>query len=211
MSTRPKQATKTCKECETTYDTGYGFFCGERCYYTHKGEKALNNLKHDHRLCANCGSWLKQVSRPTDEWRQLKGSALQVALENGGILTKANGKQILDYTDVADVGVIPVDSVCGFEHATEHAENVHKEFQIDEYRSTFGTGLGCKCGVTDPRDIDETLRKIELASVLANYVLVFREFYQEGQIDQQISKKQFFNTFKESQDIEYSLGKALFD
>jgi len=204
----------TCFECQESFDAETGFdrdYCSSECYYTHKGSKAVNNLKHDHRLCANCGRWLKRIDRPTDEWRQVKGSALQVALENGGTLTRENGQQVLDITDVSDTQKVTTDSVCGYEHPTEHAEYVHKEFQIDEYRSTFGTGVGCTCGVTDPRDVDKTLREIELASVLANYVLVFRQFYNEGQIDQEISKQQFFSTFKETRDIEYSLGKALFD
>ena len=211
----PFMATQTahksrCKCCESTFDEYYTpGYCSEACYYRFKGSKAVNILRHDHRLCASCGRWIKEINRPTDEWKHYRGSAYQIALENGATLSKENGQQLLDLTQVRDIRPVAVDSVIGFQDATPNAEPVEKEYDIDEYRRHYGTGLGCTCGVTDTRIVDDTLRGIELASVLANYVTVFRALEREGQLDQRIDKDRFFESFKETRDFELSLGKGL--
>jgi len=187
-----------------------GSFCSNACHYKHKGEKAVNILRHDHRLCASCGRWVKEVSRPDDEWKHERASAVETVLNNGGEYHNVDGVGIaLDATAASDTRPTATEQVIGFQYATENATHVEKEYPIDEYRVHYGTGLGCACGMTNTRETDNILRGVELASVLANYVVVFRELEREGQLDQRISKDRFFNTFRETRDIEHAVGKGL--
>lgn len=203
----------TCFECRERFELpGYdGDYCSEECHYTNRGEKAINLLRHDHRLCANCGNWIKEVSRPTDDWKHHRESAVEKVLASGGEYHNVEDIGIaLDATETTASKPTTTDVVIGHQYATPNAVPVEKEYQLDEYRSHYGTGLGCTCGVTDTRDTDETLQDIELANVLANYVTVFRSLEREGQLEARISKQIFFETFRETRDIPYSLGKALY-
>ena len=204
--------TGTCFSCREEFDLpGYdGDVCSEECHYRHKGEKAVNILRHDHRLCASFGRWVKTVSRPNEDWKHERSSAVETVLKNGGEYHNVDGLGIaLDATDASDRRPTATEQVIGYQYPTENAEHVEKEYAIDEYRVQYGTGLGCKCGMTNTRETDNILRGIELASVLANYVVVFRELEREGQLDQRMSKDVFFETFKDTRDIEHAVGKGL--
>lgn len=41
--------------------------CSDRCAIKREGSKLLNLLRHDHTICANCGTKFKSVEEPTDE------------------------------------------------------------------------------------------------------------------------------------------------
>lgn len=202
--------TGTCFECRDEFELpGYNNdVCSEECYYRHKGEKAENILRNDHRLCT-CGRQLKEVNPPSQEWQETKQSALETVLEHGGEYHNVDNQLTLDATEASDRRPTNTDCVIGFQHRTQHAETVEKEFEVGDYHRTYATGTGCECGITDTRDIDEDLRATELATVLANFVYLFRELYHEGQLDQRINKDIFFREYKRSQDITYALGKAL--
>lgn len=213
MLATPQTEVPTCAQCGNWRNPNKdykGSFCNIQCWYAHKGEKALNIPAHDHRLCVSCGRWLKEINRPNQEWKELKASAVETALDHGGKLISEGGELVLDATECPTVRTTAADAVVGFQTRTGNAEVVEKEFQVDDYQRTYATGTGCTCGMTDTRFRDETLQGIELATVLANYVLVFRELEREGQLDKRISKDTFFQTYKDSRDLEYALGKAIY-
>lgn len=204
----------TCAYCDGDRDADSsvkGSFCSSECYYKHKGDKALNILRHDHRLCPSCGRWLKTVETPSSEWINDHGSALHVALDNGGEITSRNGQQILDATECSDVQPTQVDAIKGVQDRTEHAESAVKEFegQAEDSR-IYRLGTGCECGITNPTERDSDLQTVELEVVLANYVKRCRELEAEGQLSERIDKGVFFQTYKESRDLLFSLGKALY-
>jgi len=211
MSTTTQPKTGTCYECGESFELPNTFdeVCSETCYYQRKGESALNLLRYDHRLCT-CGRRLKETHCPSDDWKRLRSSAYETVLEHGGELHNVDGKLALDATQASERRPSATDAVIGFQSRTHNAETVEKEFQgPDQYIRIYRTGTGCECGITDTREKDDALHSVELATVLANYVKRFRELEREGQLDQKIDKQTFFDTFRETQDITFALGKAL--
>jgi len=203
--------TYDCAYCDDEYQTpGFqGSFCSPHCFYAKKGDDALNLLRHNHTVCPTCGNELKSVEPPSDDWKHRKGSALDVALQNGGTLTKDHGQQVLDLTEVSGSRPVPVESVCGFQYRTEHACTVEQTHEIDDYTEVVTTGTGCECGTTDLFTIDNDIQEIALTETLANYVRRFRAFWEEGQLDQRLDKRKFFEAYKDSRDIRYAVGVGL--
>lgn len=65
----PELETYECSECDTEYDAGEavnGSFCSWGCYYRKKGRAALQQIKHDHRICATCFRPIKTVLEPEE-------------------------------------------------------------------------------------------------------------------------------------------------
>lgn len=185
-----KATTDECKWCNEQITEWYApGYCSEECYYKERGDRALNNLRHDHRFCASCGSKLKSIEPVPDE-KKIKIEAP-------------------DHKNRPDEGEIRNTHI-GYQYLTPNAEISEKEYHIDEYSSIIHTGTGCKCGNTDTRYIDKDLQEIELKETLVNYVKRFREIEREGQINQRITKDTFFRVFKTTGDLEYALGKALY-
>lgn len=213
ISSEPQQ-TGECRHCgeEHPIETAVGAFCSVECQYRHKAQKALNQLRSDHRLCGSCGGVLKEITPPDDEWVQEHGSAEQVALNHGGeISSDGSGQLVLDATECADVRRTAVEAVVGFQSRTEDAELVEKEIDgphqgLRKYR----TATGCKCGATDHSETNDVLRKADPLRTLANYVHVFRTLEREGAIPWRIDKDRFFETYREHEDFDVALGAALY-
>lgn len=67
MSIQSRSVT-SCLYCSQTYHNGFdGQYCSKLCYFKRQGEKLLNTVRHDHTHCVNCGTKLKDISKPTDE------------------------------------------------------------------------------------------------------------------------------------------------
>lgn len=207
--------TGTCFECRTEFELpGYDRdYCSEDCFYSSRGDKALNLLRYDHRLCASCGRFLKEVDPPSEDWKHYRESLTELLLDAGAEYTNQDGELVLDATSV-NAGKRPTntESIIGFEDSTPNAENVIKEYGEKEYsiQNILTTGLGCQCGNTDTSVISKTLQGVEMAKVLANYVLTFRALEREGQLSERIDKAMFFESYKETRDLSYSLGVALY-
>lgn len=201
-----------CAECGGDRDphaSVKGSYCSEECYYRHKGSKALNIVENDHRICASCLRFIKQVERAPEEWRRKRGSPTQVAIEHGAEYHTVEGEIALDATDV-DARPTNVDSVCGYQYGTGDSEHVVKEYETEDGQRVHSTGLGCKCGNTDASAALDYPRDAEPKALLVNYIRTFRRLYDEGKAPERIDKDVFFTTFKESRDWEYALGKALY-
>ena len=210
-TTQPETA--ECAYCEGDRDihaSVAGSYCSTECYHAHQGDKALNIVRNDHRLCATCLSFIKSIERPDDEWVNEHKTREQFALEIGGLFHNKQGQSVLDLTNCNDELRTQRESVVGYQYRTENAETVVKEFDgPDKYSRTKQTGTACKCGNTNPRESVETLRESDPATVLKNTVFTFWQLESEGKIDSRLNKDVFFSTYKETRDFEYSLGRAL--
>ena len=210
MSVHSSTSTDQCKQCNEPFEDYYApGFCSERCYFEHQGDAKLNLLRHDHRICANCGRWVKDISRPSEQWIEDCHSIVEHALKHGGDIESAGGELVLDITATeTTTRQTAADSVIGFQTGTENSITVERESERDAAQREYHMAIGCVCGSTDTRTVDDTLRGLELATVLANYVLRFRELRREGQLQQKISKDVFFSAYRESENFEYALGRA---
>jgi len=183
MSTTQSVPIATCKHCREQFEKPTGFdadHCSEKCYFERKGSKALNLIKHDHRFCGSCFRQLKEIEKPPE----------------------ATLEELTNETSQALVG---------FQYRTPNATTATKSFKgSDEYTRIYARGTGCECGITDTREEDPDLRELELAAVLARVIKRFRELHAEGQLDQQIDKDVFFDCFKDTRNLPYSLGRSLF-
>lgn len=189
-----------------------GSFCSEDCYHKHQADKALNVVRNDHRICASCLRFIKSVERPDEEWVNEQNSRRQHALNNGAIWHTKNGMQVFDITRCPDKQRTQTESVIGFQYRTENAETVVKELEgPDRYSRIKQTGTACKCGNTNPSERVEVLQESEPATVLANHFITFRRLYSEGKVDSRINKDVLFETFRETRDLQLSLGRALHD
>lgn len=187
-----------------------GSFCDEYCWYKHKGQKAQNLIKYDHRICGTCANQIKTVNPPTKDWEQKHQSMQQVLLENGAELTQGPESIEIDATDVS--GKRPTtNAVIGFQTSTEHATDVTREYGESEYsvQNIIKTGLGCECGNADTSFVSETLQNVDIKSVLVNYITTFWALEREGQLDQRLDKDVFIQSYKESEDLVYALGRSL--
>lgn len=202
--------TDDCKHCHNPIDEFYTpGYCSERCYYQHKGAKAVNILQNDHRLCT-CGRQIKEIDPPSEDWQHKRQSMQEVILDSGGELVQGPEGIEIDGTNAS--GKRPTTTaLIGFEDSTKHATDVIREYGNSEFsiQNVVSTGIGCECGNADTSFVSETLREVEISRVIANYILIFRALEREGQIDQRIDKDEFISSYKETSDIEYALGRGL--
>ena len=68
-SFEPSPRTGECgrSECDAEFPVhgAYkGAFCSRQCHLQHRGQKALNVIRNDHRWCATCFRKLKEIERP---------------------------------------------------------------------------------------------------------------------------------------------------
>ncbi len=205
-------STETCKECgdemERYYSPGY---CSEDCFHRNQAKEALEVVRRDHKYCGTCLRRIKSVEEPTDDWEHKHGSKTDAAIERGAEYHNVDDVGIsLDVTDCYGAPRTSVESVIGFQYRTEHAETAVKEFDgPHQWTRIKQTGTSCKCGNTDPSETVDILQECEPAVVLANYVRTFRRLEAEGKIDSRIDKDVLFSTFRETRDLELSLGRAL--
>jgi len=111
----------TARRCEGCEEIGekwefQGDYCSTECRYRDRGESIFQQIRSDHTVCASCFGVRKVTEPPTNDWKHENGSGYQVALNSGATLSKVDGKQVLDYTEVGGTRPVAVDSVCGFEY-----------------------------------------------------------------------------------------------
>jgi len=158
-----------------------GSFCSRDCWLRHKGDKALNQLRHDHRFCVSCGRQLKELEEPPDETlRQINGAESTHSLV---------GYQYR--TPQADIGEIQRDG------PTEYQDRIH-------------TGTICECGVTDGREADPDLRQLEIDTVLKNLATTLLALWDEGAIDKKLDVRRYTRTYAESEDFALAVGRGLY-
>lgn len=200
-----------CRHCKESYEHGYnGEYCSDDCVAASRGEKALNQVRQDHRLCGTCGNFLKQVEPPNDEWVNESKSRTQFALHNGGIRHNKHGQHVFDITNCPDEQRTQTESVIGFQYRTPEATTVIKEREgPTKYDRIKTTATGCSCGCTETTDTEEILRESDPVRILTNYVRTFLFLYAEGTLDTKLDKDRFFEAYKETRDFELAVGRGL--
>lgn len=222
QSSEPQQY--RCATCNDLYDEDEkveGSFCSERCYYRKQGDKALDRVRADHRVCASCGGWVKEIDRPSSDWEEKKGSKMEVALEHGAELRSADEPirlahsgnctivgTVLDATECTDAHTIS--GLIGYQHGTVEAESVVREREgPDQWTTLLEMRIGCQCGNTDLSTTDEALREAALPRSLSNHVFTFWRLERDGALPDRLDKDRFFSYYKETRDFEYALGRGL--
>lgn len=91
-----------------------GSFCSLGCYYAHKGAKALNTIREDHKTCSSCFRPVKTVYRPDDsECYQLRKKPLIIREAFVGFETD---------TQYADRGMWGIECKCGTVNQSDEDE-----------------------------------------------------------------------------------------
>jgi hypothetical protein len=205
-----KRPQTECNGCHDQFRTGYnGAYCSRQCYFEAKGQRALNKIAHDHKLCASCGALLKTVDEPTEGWKNERGGYQNTVINHGGSLTNVDDLGIvLDATDASQRKPTSVDSVIGHEHHTPNTtEGVDGE-ETNTGEVTY-TRVSCTCGNVDPSEEIDELREIHAARTLANVYKRLVELHSNGAIDKRIDKESYFEAYKESSSLAYAVGVGL--
>jgi len=180
-----------CGHCEATFPQSTAIadaYCSRRCYYRDKGQGILDDLEHDHTICSTCFATLKETSHPGDD-----------RLERAG------------------VSPLVREAFVGFEHHTEHARNAADAPPAAE-RDALGVlretathaPTACQCGAIE-RDRDETVERVEGASVLLNLWGQLARLFSQGAIDTAPSKDRLFDGLREAgeRDWAFAIGYSL--
>lgn len=170
----------TCAYCDGQRDkhnSVEGSYCSKLCYHKHQGSKLLNTIRYDHTQCVNCGTQLKEISKPTDEQlRQIDGA------------NSAN-------------------AVIGFQYPTPRADVGVKDIQAENGERQV-TGIVCgECGNTNHSEAFPEVQQRHLFEY-AESILSTLEDNQE-QHDKEINRDVFFDMLLATEDLVFSLGKAV--
>lgn len=173
----------TCQQCggPRTKEGVGGSFCSQTCWNRHKGEKLLNNIKHNHCFCSNCGARLKEIEKPTDE-----------ALRS------------ID-------GYHSTTAVVGFQYRTPSADTGEIDVKTDvQGRETVSTGTVCgECGNTNSGECFPEDRHRHLVEYGHRFLESLEEKREEGVHDKDVDDAVFFEALVESEDLALSLGRAI--
>jgi hypothetical protein len=205
-----QSTTDDCKECGDTitdyYSPGY---CSRRCYYEHRGRRALKKVTHDHKFCATCFARLKRVDEPTEAWKNERGGYQNTVINHGGALTNVDDLGIvLDATDASQRKPTSVDSVIGHEHHTPNTtEGVDGE-ETSTGELTY-TRVSCTCGNVDPSEEIDELREIHAKRTLINVYNRLLELHDSGDVSNRIDRDAYLEAYKEERSIPYAVGVGL--
>lgn len=132
-------------------------YCSERCYIAQRGDKLLDYLKHDHRVCATCYRVLADTYRPDT------------------ITSKRHGETRT-----------PPDNFIGYKSRTPNTERLIDEFQRDPEATIRieGTRWGCGgCGTVNHRDTHAFLQALDEAPTARRLYERLCELAERGAID----------------------------
>lgn len=161
-----------------------GSFCSERCLYRHKGEKALRQIRSDHRFCATCFRRLKTVSRPADS-----------RLEDAG-LSRLTREAFVGYQYRT-------------EHATDGVDEVAAEERPSDRRLAYSR-TSCECGTVDPSDRHEVLRQLDPKQTVQSLWRCLVELERDGTLTHRPSRGAYLEALRKTDlDWSYAIGRAL--
>jgi len=175
-------------------------YCDTECYYQHRGEKILRQIRNDHTKCASCYAERKTTSHPSEDWKHKKASAVELVLQSGGRYHDVDGKIALDATQAPDRKPTASDSIIGFEFLTEKVLKAHG--------FTY-----CRCGNVEHHTESESLRSVDLTDVIVNLWDLLLDYYEKDQFgDNKPDKDVLLESLKESDmDFAYSIGRAVYE
>lgn len=192
MSATQRSPTVECKhpECDShgrKWEFHHGKFCSTECETRHEGRQAIKHLKFDHRRCFTCFQRLKTVNPPKPDFEFTK---------NGhGWTFGEDSEPTLQYFDQSESQRAAV----GYQFPTEHAGKGEKQ-RADRVI----TGTICDhCGNTAHTHHDTTLADREAIGRLVSLLL--------EDDDVTIDPETLHREYRETEDIELAVGRALPD
>lgn len=181
------QTQHVCKRCNDTFEIGYQRgYCSEECWYAYKGDKALNTIRHDHRLCGSCFRVRAEVEKPRpidQDW--------YIDQPKDGTFTLNPEEDTVDF------------ETFGQEESYEAA--IGRRYPTPNEDESGA----CLCGTIRTTEEHDILRPIELDNVLARLFKRLCEKERDGELDNRPDRKTFLRSFKDTRCIEYAVGKAL--
>jgi len=157
-------------------------YCSERCYHTKQGAKALNTIRTDHTVCSSCGRIRASTEPPKPEEH--------FADKYGGAYNTVDGDVTYDAFGQAE----SQQAAIGFRYPTD--------------AESHGT---CACGTMDKQG-DGHFDVLHTVATEA-YLLRLRDRIKEAAIDGQRetwpSRGVLLRVFRDTQDLEYAVGRAL--
>lgn len=164
-------------------------FCSHYCYYAHKGEKALNRIRSDHRWCATCFRAVKDIERPPE------GESVHV-----------------EPPELA--GHVPGDTdgdvLIGYQYRTEHTVWGVDDFGTDAVPTLKRQRWSCECGNVDPAERDDILERVDLGATIHRCYQCLRDCHASGALDDSPDKDRFEAALqREGADFPYAIGYAL--
>jgi hypothetical protein len=196
----------TCAWCETVFqvrDSPRDNYCSHDCYYRDKGQGALNQLKSDHKICATCFRYIKQVSAPEETWVEEKADRVETALNHGGELTDGpDGEITLDATDCSNTRHTQAESIVGYQYPTENTKYLY---------GNSGKWI-CSCGNVETHKRDDILEQLDLDVTVSLLLQRLSDLYDKGAIQNAPTQQTFTDEFDtEELNWQYAIGKALYD
>ena len=174
-----------CEYCEGEYTEGFNEdYCSEQCFFSRKGEKALNTIHNDHTKCSTCGRPRAEIELPKpDELFAIEytyGSAYH--LDDGEVSYEAFGQ-----SESAKAAI-------GFRLSTENED-----------------GGACLCGTIEKTGDGhfDLLGPIETEAILIRISERIKEAAIDGQREDWPSKGELLSTYEETEDLAYSVGVSL--
>lgn len=169
-----------------------GNYCSTGCFYREKGERVLNQIKSDHRICATCFRRIKEVEYPPGD--------ISVAVPTPD---PPHGDG--DTDGVKDV-------LIGYQYPTPSTEFAIDDTSTDAYRVQERRRWSCECGTVDPSERDDILEDVEIEAIVPNLLQTLRFLERSGAIQQRPQKDRLFEALREEwRDWAFAIGRALYD
>jgi len=168
-----------CVSCGDEFDARRavaGSFCSHACHDAHRGEKRVREifreLEHDHRFCSTCGRTVKTIEKPPE--RNSKDKAITDAAvgwqhrTQHGSLGQQSVVVLDDDDDEPDVPDLDFEDGHEPVYVFEYDGDTYNTGTYGDFRNPVEPsiradepvkmGTICRCGQTDHKDENETLR-----------------------------------------------------
>lgn len=180
-------------ECETVFkpwEAFHGSYCSERCFYRHKGHKAIHNVADDHTWCATCFRRLKEIEDVPDHVR----NKLYPEASEAAIGFQHPTDRVVWATGEA--------SRPDWQNATPIA-TTQRPPEIQRW--------GCECGAVNPRDRHDVVRDADPAATLVSLLSCLRHLHTEDNVAHAPSKDALFDAYRDRpKDWTYIAGRAIY-
>jgi len=194
MSTTTDVPKNTCEHCGDVHPVNelfqpdtHGNYCDKECYFTHKGEKALNQIESDHTVCASCHKTIKSIEKPP------KGTTLNIP--------PADHKQATQTTS---------NVLIGYQYQTESTER-YADGKGEGPTAVFYTRWSCECGTVDPNERDDILEAVDLQATVKNLCKRLYDLSRQDAIGGSFNHTRFLDAFeKDERNWAYAVGFGLY-
>jgi len=181
---------ETCEQCEDSFevhDSPRPNHCSDECYYTDKGDKALNQIESDHTVCASCHTRIKTIEKPP------KGTTVNIPPSDHEQATQTTSNVLI-----------------GYQYQTEDTRK-YDDAQGDGATAVFYTRWSCECGTVDPNQRDDILEAVDLKATIKNLCERLYDLSRQDAIGGSFSHTRFLEAFqKDERNWAYATGFGLY-